>query len=175
MINSLDNLNESRKYLEQRISLLEETEEVKNYLELKSLLKETNTSYEEAFTSSKNTDYSSCKHLFAIYDEDYDYYEGRGSYEYGCLKCGLNSYVYNHRETIPLSLEDKAVISYLKRLKFNPFYNNTKLYFNTHDEFKKACNLYYSFKERNKDASDEMIFDMIKEFFKKGKEKVKND
>ena len=131
---SLKKISESRNKILEKLSQLEDTEEVKNYLELKSLLKETDDSYEKVFTSGKNTDYSSCKHLFVIYDEDYDYYEGRGSYEYGCLKCGLNSYVYNHRETIPLSLEDKAVISYLKKLKykistFKDYCVGKKLYF----------------------------------------------
>lgn len=37
--------------------------------------------------------YDNCDHFKIISDEDYDSWEGRHNYSYGCIKCGLNSRV----------------------------------------------------------------------------------
>ena len=161
---------EKIRILETKIELYEKLDWVKEYIMLKKRLEEANINYENELFNSKVDECSKCDHLIVSFSEDFNDFDRSKSYEYGCLKCGINTYIYNNEKTLDLSLEEKAILAYMKKSKMIPRYRNTNIYFNNHIEFEKACKLYTYFKERNKDASDEMIIKMIEESISSEKE-----
>ena len=175
---ALAKIKMSKKNLSLKIADLEEEDNVKKYLELNKLLVDTNRAYDELLYACKLEEYASCKHLSVSFEDDYDYYEGRHPYRYGCLKCGLNTYLLEG--DFISSIEEKANNDYIKKhCKFGfPGVNNTKLYIDTYENFERARVLYSSFHRRNKGVSDKIIIEMVSEALdneaKKAKEKLKN-
>ena len=172
----LNTLGRKKDSLESEMTkLLEEYPFLKRFMELKESLEEINLSYEETFNDYKRAEIQECKHLFVYFDERNSY--GSKYYKCGCIKCGLHNDACNEEEFNAVTLEDKAIKSFLKENWYHLsrsetfFRNNTNLYFNTYDDFKEACNKYALLKKENSNASDKELLKMMS----KGKVKVKND
>ena len=171
-------LNQMKIYRENislKLSDLEKKEDVKAYLKLTKMLKEADSAYDNLVYSSKLEEYDSCEHLIVLFDDDYDWYEGRHNYKYGCLKCGLNTYTFDNNYNF--SIEDKANNEYMRRchsewLDGTYVYHNT--YYDTYNKFLRAKELYSLFRSKDALISDEMILKMIEETTNKEKEKLKN-
>ena len=163
----LNTLGRKKDNLESEMTnLLVEYPFLKRFMELKDSLEEINLSYEETFNDYKRAELRECKHLFVYFDERYSY--GSKYYKCGCLKCGLNNFACNEEEFKAVTLEDKAIKSFLKENWYHFsrsetfFRNNTNLYFDTYEDFKNARYRYATLKKENSASSDKEIIKMMK-------------
>lgn len=158
----LEKINRAKKGIIRRMSKLEEDVKVKRYLKLEKDLDEINENYEEVSYQHIITKCECCDHLFVVSGREDDYYEGRTYFEYGCLKCGIDTHLYELSNVTGF----KPYIEYMRKSHITPN-NNTGLYYNNFNEFLDARKMYLDLKEKNKDLSDKKIISMMK----KNKEK----
>ena len=156
-----------RNTIQEKIKKLETDSKVQKYLKLKNDFDEIEREYKKEYINYIECKCNSCKHLFAVSKIDEDRFEGRMYYEYGCLKCGLDTGCYDRN----YSLDDDAYINYLRNHSVVP-YNNSGLYFNSYDQFLNAKNEYEELKNKYNDLDDKYIVQILKENLEKSKVKL---
>ena len=115
------------------------------------------------------TTYQCCEHLFAVSESEYDYYEGRTYRDYGCLKCGLDTHLYDSN----LNARGRACSEYIRHSRVIDT-NNTGLYYKNYGEFLKGRKLYSEYKEKYQDLDDKQIIRLMKDTYEK-ENKIKNN
>ena len=158
----LTKMNKAKKGIKKRMSILEEDTKVKRYLKLGKDLDEINDNYDELSYQHVITKCESCDHLFVVSGREDDYYEGRTCFEFGCLKCGIDTHLYEFSNVDGF----KPYIEYMNKSHIIPN-NNTGLYYDNFNQFLDARKLYLDLKEKNKELSDKKIISIMK----KNKEK----
>ena len=141
-----------------KLKKLKNDDKVKEYLKLQSDLDDVENDYNRTYVNYVYKKCECCKHLYVVSERMYDAYEGRTSYDYGCLKCGIDTHIYDLHAT----LEDEIYLKYMKDYHLDP-YNNTGIILDSYYEFKKLHMLYLEYKEKYKDLYDESIIKMLKE------------
>ena len=161
-----------RNTIQEKLEKLEQGSKIKKYLELKNDFLKIEREYKREYFNYIECKCNSCMHLFAVSKIDEDRFEGRMYYEYGCLKCGLDTGAYDRN----YSLDDEAYINYLRKHSVVP-YNNSGLYFNSYEQFKNARIIYEELRSKYSDLDDKYIIQIMKEDLEKSKVKllVKND
>ena len=169
---NLKKIQIGRNTIQEKLKKLENDSKVQKYLELKKDFEKIEREYKKEYINYIECKCNSCKHLFAVSKIDEDRFEGRMYYEYGCLKCGLETGCYER----DYSLEDEAYINYLRNHSVVP-YNNSGLFFNSYEQFKNARIIYEELKNKYIDLDDKYIIQIMKENLEKSKVKllVKND
>lgn len=105
-------LIERKKKVEQAIKIFEESEIIKNYLELTTEQFKLEEQRQNSYRNIKMEEYAICKHISVFSNIEHNRY---GTFpSCGCIKCGLNNNVlYFPREN--LSFENQIMYDYLKR------------------------------------------------------------
>ena len=153
----LDKMNKAKNKIQNRITTLKKDSNVKRYLKLENDLEEINQDYDDLKYQYTLKKCECCNHLFVVSGKEEDYIEGRTYYEFGCLKCGVDTHLYELNEIKGFA----PYIEYMKNNHLTP-QNNTGLYYNNFNEFLNARELYLELKEKNKAASDKEIIKMLK-------------
>lgn len=164
---NLKKIQIGRSTIQEKLKKLESDSKVKKYLELKKDFAEIEREYKKEYINYIECKCNSCKHLFAVSKTDEDRYEGRMYYEYGCLKCGLDTGAYDRN----YSLDDEAYIYYLRNHSVVP-YNNAGLYFSSYDQFLNAKKIYEELKSKYDDLDDKYIVQLMKENLENSKVKI---
>lgn len=106
-------IKEQRRKTLEEIYKLEETEEVRRYLELKEQESDLKEQEDISYKKMKKKNYKDCRHI-TIYTKIFDdYYEGKTYREVGCIKCGVDTSVLDYEKKY-LSLSDQAIFDYVK-------------------------------------------------------------
>ena len=164
---SLKKIQIGRNTIQEKLKKLECDSKVQKYLELKKDFEKIEREYKKEYINYIECKCNSCKHLFAVSKTDEDRFEGRMYYEYGCLKCGLDTGCYER----DYSLEDEDYINYLRNHSVVP-YNNSGLYFNSYEQFKNVRMIYEELKNKYNDLDDKYIIQIMKENLEKSKVKL---
>lgn len=152
-----DKITEERAEIIKEIKELKENEFVKRYLES---TKKNNELYDEQtklWKDLKMEEYKSCEHLTICTRIDYDRYEGRSHKYYGCVKCKLDTSVYDRVQH--LTLQEKIMYNYLEE---------SKIYYYRINDNEITCDLdlahaiYTKIKENNPDIDDKTIVEYLK-------------
>ena len=154
----LKKIIDERKLINKRLDKLKEDSKVKRYIELTRELIRIDKTYEDLEYQRIINTCCSCNHLFAITETEVDYYEGRSYHEYGCLKCGVDTHMYDNAYTNV----EKAYAAYMRKVHLNPS-NNSKLFLENYREFLEARELYLEYRDKYEEVSDEEIVRLIKE------------
>lgn len=162
----LSKMNKTKKSITKKMTNLKEDNNVKKYLKLEEDLEEINSNYDIVLYQHTIKKCECCNHLFVVSGCEEDYYEGRTYYEYGCLKCGIDTHLYELSDIDGF----KPYIEYMRKSHIE-FKNNTGLYYNNFNDFLDARKLYLELKEKNKDISDKEIIRLLKENNKQNKKR----
>lgn len=142
----LNKMNKTKKSITKRMTNLKEDKNVKKYLKLEEDLEEINSNYDKVLYQHTLKKCECCDHLFVVSEVEEDYCEGRTYYEYGCLKCGIDTHLYELSDIERF----KPYIEYMRNSHIMPK-NNTGLYFNSFNDFLDAQKFYLD----NKDKYDD--------------------
>ena len=165
----LEKIIDERNLVNKRLEELKEDSKVKRYIELTKELIKLDQQYNDVEYQSIINTCSTCNHLFAISETVVDYFEGRSYHHYGCLKCGVDTHLYEYAFTNV----DKAYASYMRKTYLNPT-NNSKLYLENYHEFLEARSIYLEYREKYKEISDEDVVRLVKEKLEENKKVKKN-
>lgn len=154
----LKKIIDERKLINKRLDKLKEDSKVKRYIELTRELIRIDKTYEDLEYQRIINTCSSCNHLFAVTETEVDYYEGRSYHHLGCLKCGVDTHMYENAVTN----EEKAYATYMRKVHLNPS-NNSKLYLDSYKEFLEARFVYLELRDKYEEISDEEIVRLINE------------
>lgn len=149
-----DELTEKMKKVIEEIVLLEESEIVKKYFELKKQNECLHNKQLGLYKAIKEAEYASCEHILIYSRLDYDIYEGRTYRSCGCIKCGLDDSVLElERESLPFN----------RRIMYDYLYNNGIVRTLRGINIKIACDLdlaqaiYKKINEMHPDIDDEIV------------------
>ena len=154
----LEKIINERKLITKRLEDLKKDSKVKRYIELTRELIKIDKQYEDVEYQNIINTCSSCNHLFAVTETEVDYYEGRSYHHFGCLKCGVDTHLYDNVFTNV----EKAYSDYMRNTYLNPT-NNSKLYLESYREFLDAREYYLKYKSKYKEVSDEELVRLVKE------------
>ena len=120
---------EEKEYLElkkqielakNKVDAVKKLEEVESYLELKKEYEYLKSLEESKYTKMQYRKYMNCKHLFVCTNhyQDIKGNTSRRYFDFGCLKCGLNTLLtrYNDRD---LTLDEKINKSWCQNFSVN--------------------------------------------------------
>ena len=115
------NLDEYNKVVDERISVVEEIQKlrenkhVKKYLELEQANKDLYARELECYCKLKREEYENCDHIIVCTNADYDTSscEQRVHKNYGCIKCGADTYILDCERSW-LDYKERVMYDYLR-------------------------------------------------------------
>ncbi len=132
-----------------KIANLTNSDIVKEYLYLCDKCDELTKQQKKLYRALKNYEYASCNHIWITTQHKYDSSEGR-SYRYrGCIKCGLDERVCQHKH-LYLSFANQIEYSFIMT---NPINHGIDTNLSCDLELAKA--IYSKIKEAHPDIDDE--------------------
>lgn len=137
--------------IQTQIARLENTDLIKQYLELLHQNQKLLQKQKELYKKVKTEEYSSCDHLWIETITDYNFLKTPFHY-CSCVKCGLDQgvvYLINHGK--PLSFEQTIMYNFLKK---HNLYNPNQINSNIKCDFSLAIVLYKKIEENHPDIDN---------------------
>ena len=93
------NCLKERKAVLKQMKILEANEIVKRYIELNKQNNELKTKEEKLYEQAKIEEYTTCRHIWVM-TQTRNSLEGRKDRDWGCVKCGLDTWLANEGHNI---------------------------------------------------------------------------
>ncbi len=162
----LGKLTKKKERIEKELEELKLDPKVAKYLGLTNELSKTKKEYKVTEKERIFVTCSKCDHLIVQTGYEVDYMEGRSYQKFGCIKCGIDQNLYEYDPEFgcygtPETLEDQALLEYMKKYK-PAFYRNTDLHFINHYDLLEGRKIFLELKAKNKNLTDDELVRRMK-------------